>query len=271
MRTPCRLVLILLLVSGCGGGGGGGGPSPEPDYVALTSTKVDAPSPSYRATFAVTGRVQVVGAIAIDVAGTYTIESASGTATSPTNGLVGSDLVSTISLTAGTATYDVPTHEYVWHDAAGRRWSLGYEGPTGERAWYSGATFYLIPLLGSVDGRLLLLEAEIETGRQTLVPPTKAVAETDGTDLLTRAFLRNVTGTEILDTPLGRYECYKVGVTETVTPAGAGATPVVVVSTRWERPDMGLLKVSSDGLPFLPAEIPVEVLEFEAVITSYTP
>jgi len=265
MTRPVLLLTCLALLAGCGGGGGAG-EEPRP-VIPLTTQKVIGLSPTYRALFDCTARVTLDGT-PLNVTGTYLLETRTGDVTHPQTGLTGTPVRNDISLGALGQTVDLTVDEFVYVDSAGRWWSLGGEVVGGQRSWWSDSPPASYPApIGDVQGRILNLDESIFVGQTIVVPEIAALDDADlGTTLFTRTSTRTVVGTEVVDTALGRYECFRVEVTETVD---YGSGPVTVEYVRWERPEMGLLALHAEGIDVADGGHTVHVTSMDAVLAYY--
>lgn len=265
-----RLLLLLLslaLLAGCSGGGGGTELEPPP-VVKLTTDKVIGLSPSYRAVFDCTARGTFNG-LAGSASGTYTIETQSGTVVHPQTGLTGTRVRNSIDLTVLTQRIEGSIDEFVHVDAAGRWWSLGGEDDNGTRSWWSDdpPASYPAPI-GPVLGRILNQDVTVFVGQSITVAPIDALSDDLTQTLFTRNSTREVISVEVIATGLGRYECFRIESSETVDP-NDGSDPFTVDYVRWERPEMGLLKLHAAGITLSYGTDTVVIDSLDCVIRSY--
>ena len=272
MTRLLTALVCLVFLAGCGGGGGGG-PVIEPEPVISMSTDVmGGLSPTYRAVFDCTARVTVNG-ITANVTGTYTLETLPGVVTSPINGLDGQMVKNRIQLSALGQSFDIEIREFVYVDGAGRWWGLGGEDTEGTRSWWSGTppATYPPPVDETVTGRILNYDNRMAVGQRIDVAAIDALLDSNLTQVLfTRAGWRQTTGTEVVDTALGRYDTYRSNAQETID-LNDGNGPVTVDFIRWERPDLGLVALHAEGLEVQYDTYDVTVHSMDCVLRTHTP
>lgn len=266
MTRSLLLFTCLGLLAGCGGGGGGVDRTPEP-VVELTTEKVIGLSPSYRAVFDCTARGSYNG-LPGTASGSYVIETLDTTITHPQTGVIGTTVRNSLDVTVLTQRIQGAIDEYIWVDDAGRWWSLGGEFD-GTRSWWSDdpPASYPAPI-GAVTGRILNQQDTVFVGQNITVAPIDALSADLTEVLFTRNSVRDVIGVEVVDTAIGRYECYRIESTETVTPAD-GSDPYTVNYTRWERPEMGLIQLHAEGIQLTAGTETVTVTALDCVLRSY--
>ena len=264
---PCLVLLpCLALLAGCGGGGGGGIVEPPP-VIELTTEKVIGLSPSYRAVFDCSARGSYNG-VTGTANGTYTIETLTGDRTHPQTAIVGTPVRNSLDVTVLTQRIQGAIEEFVYVDAAGRWWSLGGEYD-GQRSWWSDDPPAPYPApIGPIAGRILNQDDTIFLGQSITVPSIDALSDDLSEVLFTRSSTRDVVGVQIVDTPIGRYECYRIESTESVTP-NDGSDPYVVDYVRWERPEMGLIKLHAEGIQLTAGTETVTVTSLDCLLRSY--
>ena len=148
-------------------------------------------------------------------------------------------------------------------------WSLGGTAYDGTTSWWSDdpPASYPDPI-GPIAGRVLNQDDTIFVGQNITVPPIDALSNDLSTVLFTRSSTRDVVSVEVIDTPLGRYECFRVEVTETVD-LNDGMDPYTVDYVRWERPEMGLLKLHAEGIQLTYGTETVTVTSLDCLIRTY--
>ena len=251
MRYALLLTVCLGLLVACGGGGTGG-PS-GPDVVKIESNDVDPLSPTYRAVFDCTATFRVSGtALPITVDGTLTIENEGVMVTHPVySSREGWKVKNTLVLIVPASiraqiptlpeTITVVVREYVEVAVDGSWYSLGgdAEDPTTDpvetyQSWFD------LPLLN--------LQPTMFAGQTFTSGPSDVLNETATETLAWRQNLRTVAQeTENVNTPLGLLECYRATVIETVTPNVTEPQATEILYERWERPDMGLIRMHAEG------------------------
>lgn len=268
MTRSLLLLTLVALLAGCGGGGGGGGlVEPEP-IIELTTEKVIGLSPSYRAVFDCSARGSYNG-VPGTATGTYTIETLADTVTHPQTGLGGTAVRNSVDLSVLTQSIVGHIDEFINVDSAGRWWSLGGIASDGTQSWWSDAPPASYPApIGPIEGRILNLDDTIFVGQEITVEPIDALSDDLSTVLFTRSSIRDVVAVEIVDTPIGRYECFRIESSETVD-LGDGSDPYVVEYVRWERPEMGLIKLQATGIQLSYGSENVNVTSITCLLRSY--
>ena len=257
-RSPLRLSLLVLIVGALAAacGGGGGSPVVAPRVEGIQSPDVDALSPTYRAVFACRARANVPAFPAgIDVTGTLTIENSGEIVTSPLDGSrSGSRVVTTLVLVVPTVvrlqapqlppTITVSYAEIIEVDMDGAWYLLGRETTDPRvgidesyRSWAASP--------------ILLQAPQMIAGQTVGNPPTDVLADDLVTVLAVRQLTRTFAGeTEALSTVLGRLECHVVTEEDRYTDLGDLPGPYALDSTRWERPDLGPLRIEYESFTY---------------------
>jgi len=267
MTRPLLILTCLALTASCGGGGGSTDLEPPP-IIELTTEKVIGLSPSYRAVFDCTARGSYNGAPGT-ARGTYTIETGSGTFTHPQTGVDGTPVRNALDVSVLTQRIQGYVDEFIHVDGAGRWWSLGGVAYDGTQSWWSDDPPALYPdPIGPVTGRILNQDDTISVGQSITVPAIDALSNDLTTTLFTRSSTRDVVSVEVIDTPIGRYECYRIEASETID-LNDGTDPYTVDYVRWERPEMGLLKLHAEGIQLTYGTETVTVTALDCLIRSY--
>ncbi len=276
----CRVpgLAALLLLAACGGGGGGSSAAP---VQLITSNVVQAMPAGYRAVFDASARVSVSTApVPIDLTGTYTLSNEGTTVVYPLDtSRSGTKVKSEIELVVPQivrnqypslpATVLLTLREYVEFANDGTWYALG--GDAEDPTAVPPVTHVSWAATPTVD-----FEPTIFPGQTVDVPETDVLADDLVTVLASRKSTRTVAlATEVLDTPLGRLECYRSDVIETVQPNAPGALPVEVTYRRWERPDLGLIQLHLENyqvtVTYQMQPVTITVQRMDAYLRSLAP
>ena len=267
MRHLALSTAFLLLLAACGGGGGGADVPPSPTVIPITSNDVAPLSPTYRAVFDTEVTVRVSGqALPFTLGGSLTIENEGLPVAYPLDDAIeAQSLKNTLLLqipanlrllleqaASSQLGQDVTipsqvtrvAREYIHVDAGGRWFSVGgdVENPTADveptpvyRTWWAS------PMLEQ--------EATMFAGQSLSNPATNVLADDLQTVIGTRANQRDVEDASVELNVLGRrYEALVAQLTESLASTDPQGGVAIVSYTRWERPDLGLLRLHAEGL-----------------------
>lgn len=266
MQRASAAILGLVLLTACGGGGGGVDLTPAPATIPITSNDVAGLSATYRAVFDARVTVRITGQpLPFTLDGTLTIENEGTDVEYPLDPTIQAQSLKhtlVLSIPASLRTLleqaaaaelgqdvtipeEVSTvaRDYVHVDADGRWFSVGGQiedvmspdvpAPTYD-AWWATA--------------MLELESTMFAGQSFSSEATDVLAEDLVTVVGTRASQRQVAPASVeLDVLGRRYEVYVADVTETVASPELPADENAVTYRRWERPDLGLLRLHAEG------------------------
>ena len=279
MRSLALLVPFALLLAACGGGSTGG---PVDDgVIRIDSNEVAPLDPDYRAVFDATARIRISGIpLPVTLTGTYVLENEGETVVYPGDeSRTGWKVRSTLTIDVPAALrlqnpelpseIEIVAREFIQVQEDGAWMSLGGElvDPTQEppvtlRSWWASP--------------MQLLEPVMEPDQVIDVPLTDVLDEQFVETIGMRATSRvTQSDTEVVSTALGDLECYVTEVAETLRSAEPGALPIPIGYMRWERPDLGLVRLVGEGLSYegiiedQPVRIDVDRLE--ALLRSLEP
>ncbi len=291
MRRATAAIFGLVLLTACGGGGGGVEPPPAPSTVAITANDVAPLDPTYRAVFDARVTVRITGQpLPFTLDGTLTIENEGADVEYPLDAEIDAQsLKHTLFLripatlralleqaAAGELGQDVSipesistvAREYIHVDADGRWFSIGGQIEDVMSTEVPAPTFvawWAVPMLE--------LESTMFPDQSFASEATDVLAEDLVTVVGTRANQRRIApaSTE-LDVLGRRYEVYVADVTETIAASDPSSDASTVTYRRWERPDLGLLRLHAEGyevtVPTDQGDVTLRLETLDAVIVT---
>lgn len=258
------LVCAGLALAACGGGGGSGGGSGG--STPIGSNVFPAFSSTRRAEYDCSGTYRVNGGSTQAITGTQEIAGEVGSVVHPFSGLTGNVARAVQDFDIGGSPLFQIVREYGYADVHGG-WSLGGELSDGTEYWWWESIDYGPPV-GVVSGRYFTRFPAIDVGDMISLADMTGGAADGVTPVIDYSFDLEVVAIESVNTPLGRFDAYRI---EVVAEQHIYATNVttVTVATRWVRPDMGVIRLQSRGTAT--DGIDTIVMEIECEITSFSP